>query len=76
MTNPLDLPFDADEMLAGLKPWIETESPTFDTAAVNRMMDVVQHDLAAEQPVDARGVREHERHAQARDDEHDGQRPR
>lgn len=47
MTNPLDLPFDADEMLAGLKPWIETESPTFDAAAVNRMMDVVQHDLAA-----------------------------
>lgn len=47
MTNPLDLPFDADEMLAGLKPWIETESPTFDAAAVNRMMDVVQHELAA-----------------------------
>jgi glutamate carboxypeptidase len=35
MTNPLTLPFDADEMLAGLKPWIETESPTFDPAAVN-----------------------------------------
>ncbi len=47
MTNPLDLPFDADEMLAGLKPWIETESPTFDAVAVNRMMDVVQHELAA-----------------------------
>ncbi|TNJ40155.1 M20/M25/M40 family metallo-hydrolase [Phaeobacter sp. B1627] len=47
MTNPLDLPFDVDEMLDGLRPWIETESPTFDAAAVNRMMDVVQHDLAA-----------------------------
>ncbi len=47
MTNPLDLPFDADEMLAGLKPWIETESPTFDAAAVNRMMDVVQYELAS-----------------------------
>jgi glutamate carboxypeptidase len=47
MTNPLDLPFDADEMLAGLKPWIETESPTFDAAAVNRMMDIVQYDMAA-----------------------------
>lgn len=47
MTNPLDLPFDADEMLAGLKPWIETESPTFDAGAVNRMMDLVQHELAA-----------------------------
>ncbi len=47
MTNPLDLPFDTDEMLAGLRPWIETESPTFDAAAVNRMMDLVQHELAA-----------------------------
>jgi glutamate carboxypeptidase len=47
MTNPLTLPFDTDEMLAGLKPWIETESPTFDPAAVNRMMNLVQHDLAA-----------------------------
>jgi glutamate carboxypeptidase len=47
MTNPLDLPFDADEMLAGLRPWIETESPTFDPVAVNRMMDLVQHELAA-----------------------------
>lgn len=44
--NPLDLPFDTDEMLTGLKPWIETESPTFDAVAVNRMMDVVQHDMA------------------------------
>ncbi|MDF3384403.1 MULTISPECIES: M20/M25/M40 family metallo-hydrolase [Sulfitobacter] len=46
MTNPLDLPFDTEEMLTGLRPWIETESPTFDGAAVNRMMDVAQHDLA------------------------------
>lgn len=45
--NPLDLPFDTDEMLAGLRPWIETESPTFDAAAVNRMMDLVQHEMAA-----------------------------
>lgn len=44
--NPLNLPFNTDEMLTGLKPWIETESPTFDTAAVNRMMDLVQHDMA------------------------------
>lgn len=47
MTSPLDLPFDADEMLHGLRPWIETESPTFDAPAVNRMMDLVQHELAA-----------------------------
>lgn len=47
ITNPLDLPFDTDEMIAGLRPWIETESPTFDALAVNRMMDLVQHELAA-----------------------------
>ena len=47
MTNPLELPFDTDEMIAGLRPWIETESPTFDAGAVNRMMDLVQHELAA-----------------------------
>jgi glutamate carboxypeptidase len=44
--DPLTLPFDAEEMLRGLRPWIETESPTFDAAAVNRMMDIVQHDMA------------------------------
>jgi glutamate carboxypeptidase len=47
MSHPLDLPFDTDEMLEGLRPWIETESPTFDASAVNRMMDLVQFDLAA-----------------------------
>ena len=41
------LPFDAEEMLAGLRPWIECESPTWDAAAVNRMMDLASHDLAA-----------------------------
>ena len=40
------LPFDADEMLAGLRPWVECESPTWDAAAVNRMMDIAAHDLA------------------------------
>ncbi|PVA09139.1 carboxypeptidase [Pelagivirga sediminicola] len=45
--TPLDLPFITDEMLNGLRPWIETESPTFDAAAVNRMMDLVQHEMAA-----------------------------
>ena len=44
--NPLDLPFDSDEMLAGLKPWIECESPTYDAAAVNRMMDIAAYDMA------------------------------
>jgi glutamate carboxypeptidase len=41
------LPFAADVMLAGLKPWIECESPTFDAAAVNRMMALAARDLAA-----------------------------
>ncbi len=44
--NPLHLPFDDDEMLAGLRPWIECESPTHDAAAVNRMMDLAAYDLA------------------------------
>lgn len=41
------LPFDAEEMLAGLRPWVECESPTSDAGAVNRMMDLAAHDLAA-----------------------------
>ena len=41
------LPFDADEMLAGLRPWVECESPTFDAGAVNRMMDLAVADLGA-----------------------------
>jgi glutamate carboxypeptidase len=44
--DPLKLPFDTDEMLAGLRPWIECESPTYDAGAVNRMMDVAARDLA------------------------------
>src|SRR4051794_37869593 len=41
------LPFDTDTMLARLKPWIESESPTYDSTAVNRMMDLAAYDLAA-----------------------------
>lgn len=40
------LPFDGEEMLAGLEPWVRCESPTYDAAAVNRMMDLAAHDLA------------------------------
>ena len=40
------LPFDTDDILIGLKPWIECESPTHDAAAVNRMMDLAAYDLA------------------------------
>ncbi len=42
-----NLPFDVETMLAGLKPWIECESPTFDASAVNRMMGIAARDLAA-----------------------------
>ena len=45
--NLLNLPFDAEAMLAGLKPWIECESPSYDASAVNRMMDLAAYDLAA-----------------------------
>ena len=44
--DPNALPFDADAMLAGLRPWVECESPTFDAASVNRMMDLAGRDLA------------------------------
>lgn len=43
--DPRALPFDADAMLDGLRPWIECESPTYDAAAVNRMMDLAARDL-------------------------------
>jgi glutamate carboxypeptidase len=44
--NPNDLPFEAGTMLAGLRTWVECESPTFDAAAVNRMMGLAARDLA------------------------------
>jgi glutamate carboxypeptidase len=40
------LPFDADTMLARLRPWVEIESPTFDAARVNAMMDLAARDCA------------------------------
>ena len=45
-TAPLTLPFDSSTMLAGLRPWVECESPTFDTPAVNRMMALAARTLA------------------------------
>jgi glutamate carboxypeptidase len=42
----LDLPFDAETILAGLRPWVECESPTYDAAAVNRMMDLASREVA------------------------------
>ncbi len=42
----LDLPFDTEAILEGLRAWVECESPTFDAAAVNRMMALAARDLA------------------------------
>ena len=41
------LPFDAEAMLQGLRPWVECESPTWDAAAVNRVLDLASQDLAS-----------------------------
>ena len=46
MTNFKELPFDEKAMLAGLRTWVECESPTYDAAAVNRCMDIAAKDLA------------------------------
>ena len=43
--NFASLPFDAEAMLVGLRPWVECESPTFDASAVGRMMDLASRDL-------------------------------
>ena len=39
------LPFNTETMLAGLREWVECESPTFDALAVNRMMDLASRAL-------------------------------
>ncbi len=44
--DPNALPFDPDAMLDGLRPWVECESPTWEAATVNRMMDLAARDLA------------------------------
>jgi len=46
MEAKLDLPFDAEVMLAGLRTWVECESPTHDAAAVNRMMALAGRHMA------------------------------
>jgi glutamate carboxypeptidase len=43
--DPNALPFDTAAMLAGLREWVECESPTYDPAAVNRMMDIASRTL-------------------------------
>lgn len=40
-----ELPINLDDAIAGLRRWVECESPTYDKAAVNRMMDLASGDL-------------------------------
>jgi len=44
--NPANLPFDTEAMLQGLRGWVECESPTWDAAAVNRMLDIAAREMA------------------------------
>lgn len=46
LSAALALPFDEDAILAGLARWAGCESPTWDAAAVNRMMDMAGRELA------------------------------
>ena len=39
-------PIDVSSMISGIQRWVEAESPTSDTAAVNRMVDLVHADVA------------------------------
>jgi glutamate carboxypeptidase len=44
--TPTNLPsIDGEEILAGIRRWVEIESPSDDAAAVNRMVDMVEDDL-------------------------------
>ena len=46
-TPPSNIPtFDGEEILAGIRRWVEIETPSHDGAAVNRLVDVVESDLA------------------------------
>jgi glutamate carboxypeptidase len=44
--NPANLPFDSEAMLAGLRTWVECESPTWEAAAVERMLELAARDMA------------------------------
>jgi glutamate carboxypeptidase len=44
--NSTNLPFDSETMLAGLRAWVECESPTWDATAVNRMLNLAAREMA------------------------------
>lgn len=50
--------FDGEEILAGISRWVEIETPSQDDAAVNRLVDIVESDLAR---IAARTARTHGR---------------
>jgi hypothetical protein len=37
--------FDGEEILAGIRRWVEIETPSHDGEAVNRLVDLVESDL-------------------------------
>ncbi|MAU97371.1 MAG: carboxypeptidase [Fulvimarina sp.] len=41
------VPLDAEEMIKGLKRWVECESPTYDKPSVDRMMALAGEDMEA-----------------------------
>ena len=45
--NINELPFDTEQMIASLRTWVEAESPSFDAAAVNKVVDLAAYDLAS-----------------------------
>ncbi len=45
--NVSELPFDTEQMIAGLKLWVETESPSTDPVAVNKVIDLATYELAS-----------------------------
>jgi glutamate carboxypeptidase len=47
MTASSSASLELDRLIAGIQSWVEIESPTSDTAAVNRMVDRVQADASA-----------------------------
>ncbi|MCA1305167.1 M20/M25/M40 family metallo-hydrolase [Nitratireductor aquimarinus] len=44
--NAASLPFDSNEMARGLRGWVEQESPSYDPAAVEKMLALAARDLA------------------------------
>lgn len=42
----MSISFDTEALLSGLRNWVECESPTWDAAAIGRMMDLASRDYA------------------------------